>query len=121
MPHRRLAAQLAALDVALALERDARRRLVLTVTIRDVEARIVEALAQSPNAEPLPQLIARLAQGTLSPDTAGQAIARDPSLAGQVATALSIGTEAQTGDIATGDIAGTIVKVYIGGRGGEAA
>lgn len=110
-----LVRQLAALRVGLHLERDPGRRLVLQVELADVELRLAHLLASSTNAEPLPKLLAQLATGQIDPDTAGHAIARDPSLAAQVAAVAM--PEVQTGDITIGQAAGgSIVNVYIGER-----
>jgi hypothetical protein len=64
--------------------------------------------------EPLPALIAQLAQGQITANTAGQAITRDLSLAAQVAAVALNG--AQTGDIQIGEVAsGSIYHIYLGG------
>lgn len=66
------------------------------------------------NLEPLPALLAQLAQGEVTADTVGQAITRDLSLASQVAAVALSG--AQTGDIAIGEVAGgNIYHIHLGG------
>jgi hypothetical protein len=109
----RLVPQLAALNVRLSLETDPHERLVLRVELADVELRLAHALAHSANAEPLPKLLALLATAQITADTAGQAIARDPALAAQVAAVAM--PDAQTGDVQIGQAAGgNILNVYIG-------
>lgn len=108
----RLAAQLAALNVHLALERDPTRRLVLRVALADVELSMAARIARTPHSEPLPRLLAQLARADITAATAGSAIARDPALAGQVAAVTLSG---QFGDVSFGQVAGgNIVNVYIG-------
>jgi hypothetical protein len=109
----RLEAELAALRVAeLRLARDPdSRALHLEVHLR---RRALHAAKQQTPQEPLAELIAKLLRNEITTDTAGHAIARDPSLAGQVA-ALTIGQHAQFGEFRTGDIAaGNIINIRIG-------
>lgn len=109
----RLIPQLVALRVGLSLETDPAQRLVLQVQLADVELRLAYLLAQSENAEPLPKLLSQLATAQITADAAGQAIARDPALAAQVA-AVAL-PDAQTGDVQIGQAAGgNIINVYIG-------
>lgn len=109
-----LEVQLDALQIAIALEQDSRRRLVLLVHLADVELQVAHYLAQARSAEPLPRLLAQLATGAASAESAGQAIARDPSLAGQVA---QVALGGQAGDVSIGPVAGRdIVTIYIGDR-----
>jgi hypothetical protein len=113
MSHARLEAELAALRVAeLRLARDPdSHALRLEVHLR---RRALHAAKQQTPHEPLADLIAKLVRGEVDTDTAGHAIARDPSLAGQVA-ALTIGHHAQVGEVRTGDIAaGNIIHITIG-------
>jgi hypothetical protein len=64
--------------------------------------------------EPLPALLAQLAQGRITANTAGVAITRDLALASQVAAITLDG--AQTGDVRIGDVAsGSIYHIYLGG------
>jgi hypothetical protein len=64
--------------------------------------------------EPLPALIAQLASGQITANTAGSAITRDLSLASQVAAVSLNG--AQTGDVSFNDVAGgSIYHIYLGG------
>lgn len=113
MPHR-LAPQLAALRVKLSLERDRTRRLILSVQIAETELLMAHLFANHPQSEPLPQLIARLVTGQVDADTAGQAIARDPSLAAQVAQVTIPG---QTGDVTLGNVAGRdVIHIHIGDK-----
>lgn len=114
MSQARLEAELAALRVAeLRLARDPdSRALHLEVQLR---RRAAQAAEEQTPQEPLADLIAKLLRGEVDTDMAGQAIARDPSLAGQVA-ALAIGSDAQIGEFRTGDIAaGNIIHIHIGG------
>lgn len=68
--------------------------------------------------EPLPALLAQLATGAITTNTAGAAITRDLSLAAQVA-AVSLGG-AQTGDVRIGDVAsGSIYHIHLGGAPDE--
>jgi hypothetical protein len=113
MSQAQLEAELAALRVAelrLARNPDS-RALYLEVQLR---RRAVQAAEQQAPQEPLADLIAKLLRGEVDTNMAGQAIARDPSLAGQVAT-LAIGHHAQVGEFRTGDIAGNIIHITIGG------
>jgi hypothetical protein len=76
--------------------------------------RSIGAAAAAGTLEPLPALLAQLAQGRISADTAGAAITRDLSLASQVAAVSLDG--AQTGDVRIGDVAsGSIYHIYLGG------
>jgi hypothetical protein len=113
MSQAQLEAELAALRVAeLRLARDPdSRALYLEVQLR---RRAVQAAEQQAPQEPLADLIAKLLRGEVDTNMAGQAIARDPSLAGQVAT-LAIGHHAQVGEFRAGDIAGNIIHITIGG------
>jgi hypothetical protein len=64
--------------------------------------------------EQLPTLIAQLARGEITANTAGQAITRDLGLAAQVAAVALNG--AQTGDIQIKEVAGgSIYHIYLGG------
>lgn len=98
------------------METDPGKRLVLQVQLADVELRLAYLLATSENAEPLPKLLSQLATAQITADAAGHAIARDPSLAAQVAAVMLPG--AQTGDVSVGQAAGgNILNIYIGERG----
>jgi hypothetical protein len=114
MPHR-LIPQLAALQVRLSLTTDPAQRLVLRVELADVELRLAHRLAQSPAVEPLTRLVAQLATRQIDTDQAGNAIARDPGLAAQVA---QVAIPGQAGDVHLGNVAGRdVVNIYIGEKG----
>ena len=120
MPQR-LINQLAALRVKLSLERDRTRRLILSVQLAETELLMAHMIANHPKAEPLPQLLARLVTGQVDADTAGQAIARDLSLATAVERAVEapqIALSGQAGDVRVGDVAGRdVIHIHIGARG----
>lgn len=115
MTSSRLAQQLAALRVQLALDPQNR---VIRVQIAATR-RVQDRLAAAPDAEALPELLAKLARGDVTTDHVGSAIRRDLAVAGQVAQALTI-QESQVGDIAVGAIvAGNIYHIYYGGKSDE--
>jgi hypothetical protein len=77
--------------------------------------RHIDRAEQRGTLEPLPALIAQLAKGEITTNTAGSAITRDLSLAAQVA-ALTFGDAAQIGEVTIGDVAsGSIYHIYLGG------
>jgi hypothetical protein len=76
--------------------------------------RSIGAASSAGTLEPLPALLAQLAQGRITADTAGAAITRDLSLASQVAAIAIDGS--QLGDVTIGDVAsGSIYHIYLGG------
>jgi hypothetical protein len=73
----------------------------------------IGAASAAGTLEPLPALLAQLAQGHITANTAGAAITRDLSLASQVA---AIAIDGQAGDVTIGDVAsGSIYHIYLGG------
>lgn len=113
MSHDTARRQLAQMRARLQLD-PANRWLAVEIALTARRLRQIDCAAAQGTLEPLPALIAQLAQGHITADTAGQAITRDLSLAAQVAAVSLSG--AQTGDVAIGDVAsGNIYKIYLGG------
>lgn len=113
MSHDAARRQLAQMRARLKLD-PSNKWLSVEIALSARRLRQIDCAAAQGTLEPLPALIAQLAQGHITADTAGAAITRDLSLASQVA-AVSLG-DAQTGDVRIGDVAsGNIYKIYLGG------
>lgn len=104
--------QLAVMRAKLKLDPDKYLSVEMLITARTL--RYLERAEERGDLEPLPALIAQLAQGRITANTAGAAITRDLALASQVAALTLEG--AQTGDVTVGDVAaGSIYHIYLGG------
>jgi hypothetical protein len=113
MSHDAARRQLAQMRARLRLD-PANRFLSVEVALTARALRHLERAASAGALEPLPALLAQLAQGQITANTAGQAISRDLSLAAQVAAVALDG--AQTGDIQIGEVAGgSIYHIHFGG------
>jgi hypothetical protein len=113
MSHSDARRQLAQMRAQLRLD-PSNKWLSVEIALTARTQRHLERAESAGTLEPLPALIAKLAQGQITADTAGSAITRDLSLASQVA-AVSLGG-AQTGDVRIGDVAGgSIYHIYLGG------
>lgn len=105
-----LLAQLQVLRAQLALDPERHElRVEIAASLRDIQR-----IANAPDAEPLPQLLARLAQGHITTAHAGVAISRDMGVASQVAKAVDL-SGAQAGDVTIGEVASSIYHIHYGG------
>ena len=114
MSHEDARRQLAVMRARLRLD-PANKWLSVEIALTARTLRHLERAEGRGDLEPLPALIAQLAQGQITANTAGAAITRDLSLASQVAAITLDG--AQTGDVRIGDVAsGSIYHIYLGGK-----
>lgn len=112
MSHDTARRQLAQMRARLRLD-PANKFLSVEIALGARRLRHLERAEAQGSLEPLPALIAQLARGQITANTAGQAITRDLSLASQVAAVAFDG--AQTGDITIGEAAGAIYHIHLGG------